>query len=129
MGLVLEEGDCNCEAGSRFCRSSWVCLGVSSAAKVYRGYFYMGCFQGQTMKRHVIWSNDCKFIRSIVAAGGFLSASAKQALAGRALVIHKTDPVTGQKRFTGVKKRLKDSQSLVCLTMGLDMHRNVVGWT
>ena len=98
---------------------------LTTAAKVYRGYFYMGCFQGQTMKRHVIWSNDFQFIRSIVDAGGFLSTAAKQALSGRALAVHKTDPITGQKKFTGVKKRLKDSQSLFRLTRDLHKHRNV----
>ena len=74
------------------------------------------------MQRHVIWSNDYNFIQSILDSGGFLSLAAKQALTGRALVIHKTDPLTGQKKFTGVKKRLKDSQWSVCLTSSLHEH-------
>ena len=73
----------------------------------------MGCYGGESAKRHVIWSNDKEFIDSIVTSGGFLSHTAKQALAGRALAIHTRDPVTGKKTFTGVRKNLKQSQNLL----------------
>ena len=73
----------------------------------------MGCYGGEFAKRHVVWSNDRAYIDSIITNGGFLSHTAKQALAGRALAIHSRDPVTGKKTFTGVKKNLKQSQSLL----------------
>ena len=86
----------------------------------------MGCFQGDTAKRHVIWSNDFSFVSDIVAAGGFLSEAAKQALCGRALATHSRDPVTGNKKFSGVKKNLKQSQPLACF-QGFGCMRIFVG--
>ena len=65
----------------------------------------MGAFESATAKRHVIWSNDERFISRIVEAGGYLSLEQKKALAGQALCTNKVDPRTGRKTFTGVKKR------------------------
>ena len=79
----------------------------------------MGCFGGESVKRHVVWSNDYEFIDGLIAAGGFLSAAARQALSGRALASHARDPKTGKKTFTGIRKRLKDSQSLSLVLAGV----------
>ena len=86
----------------------------------------MGCFEGETAKRHCIWSNDYAFVKSIVASGGYLSVPAKAALSRRALATSTVDPITGKKSFTGVKKKLKASQSLACIDMvgcGIDFVR------
>ena len=98
--------------GSHICpKESLKMWAVGTVTKVYRGYFWMGCFDASSSKRHVIWSNDHGFVDSIIAAGGYLSHAQKQSLCSRALVNHTTDPRTGRKRFTGVKKALKASQS------------------
>ena len=81
---------------------------------MYRGYFYMGCYGASSPKRHVIWSNDYDFVERIISAGGYLSATQRAQMASHALANHTVDPVTGKKRFTGVKKKLKDSQTLTC---------------
>ena len=74
----------------------------------------MGAFESSTAKRHVIWSNDERFISRIVEAGGYLSLEQKKALAGQALCTNKVDPRTGRKTFTGIKKRVKASQTFAC---------------
>ena len=71
----------------------------------------MGCFGSGTPKRHVIWSNDRSFIETLIKAGGYLSTTQRDHMAGQALATHKVDPRTGKKQFTGVKKRLKNSQT------------------
>ena len=75
----------------------------------------MARFDGNTPKRHVIWSNDEQFIAKIVEQGGYLSALDKRSLSGMALATNKIDPKTGRKVFTGVRKRLKASQNLVSI--------------
>ena len=81
----------------------------------------MGCFGGQTPKRHIIWSNHYDFVNDIIMAGGFLSETARQSLASTALVARKIHPVTGKKCFTGVRKSLKKSQSFACSNISKDL--------
>ena len=42
---------------------------TSLLAKVYTGSFWMGCFNGNTAKRHRLWSNDRWLLQQIVNRG------------------------------------------------------------
>ena len=84
-----------------------------SSRKAWRGGWWMGRFGSPTPKRHLGWSNSEHFIGRLVASGGYLSASDKRKLAEFQLV-HRGVTAYGREFYTGVRKALKRSQSLVC---------------
>ena len=76
----------------------------------------MGAFNGQTPKRHRLWSNDENLLRIIVAKGGTLSRKAMKSLPGERLVKTYFDK-SGKRRHVGIPERLKQSQpldSIIC---------------
>lgn len=75
---------------------------------VMRGYCYMGKFGGPSPKRHVAWSNDEAFVQELLARGGFMSITERNALGTTKLV--KRGHKNGVPTFTGCKKLLKNSQ-------------------
>ena len=81
-------------------------------SQVMRGYWYMGKFGGPSPKRHVAWSNDEAFVQELLARGGFMSITERNALGTTKLV--KRGHKNGVPTFTGCKKLLKNSQSPDC---------------
>ena len=84
---------------------------METEAKVFKGGFWMGMFNGPTPKRHMIWTNDEKVVRTVDARAGYLPASLKAELSGEPLVTKHVDK-NGVMRQTGVKRKLKASQIL-----------------
>ena len=75
----------------------------------------MGKFGASTPKRQLGWSNDYDFIDGLVRSGGFLSAAEKQQLADVKLAVTHTNK-HGKSVYTGVKKKLKESQLLISIS-------------
>lgn len=80
-------------------------------SQVYRTMFYMGRFGKNTPKRHILWSNNSGLLDQVFQKAGYMSR-AEQAALKDSLVKPYTDK-NGQRRFVGIKSKLKDSQRLV----------------
>ena len=79
--------------------------------QAYTGMFYMGKYNGPTPKRHKLWSNDEGLLNEILAEAGQMTRQEMSRCRGDALVKKYTDK-HGVQRYQGVKKNLKESQSL-----------------
>ncbi|CAK9052448.1 DAO domain-containing protein, partial [Durusdinium trenchii] len=77
--------------------------------RVYRTMFYMGRFGKNTPKRHILWSNNSGLLDQVFQKAGYMSR-AEQAALKDSLVKPYTDK-NGQRRFVGIKSKLKDSQT------------------
>lgn len=75
----------------------------------------MGKFGASSSKRHVAWSNDEEFIATLIKEGGYMSREEKDMITKAKLAHTWVDPSSGKKKFQGVKKTLKASQTLVCV--------------
>ena len=64
-----------------------------------------------TPKRHILWSNNSGLLDQVFQKAGYMSR-AEQAALKDSLVKPYTDK-NGQRRFVGIKSKLKDSQRLV----------------
>ncbi|CAL1150914.1 unnamed protein product [Cladocopium goreaui] len=76
--------------------------------KVYVAYFYMGKFNGETPKRHRVWSNDHMFLSEIVNRAGYMSRQEQQAC--HVKTARKYIDKKGVSRCVGIKDVLKKSQ-------------------
>lgn len=75
----------------------------------------MGAFQGQTPKRHRLWSNDFKLLEKVAEIGGSMSRADMAKLPGNDNpLVEKYLDKSGKKRHVGIAHRLKESQFLVC---------------
>ena len=73
----------------------------------------MGAFGGLSPKRHFVLANRACWIRAIEGRGGYLPREEQQKLSTKPLTIRGKNG-----SYTGVKKNLKDSQSLGQLSVG-----------
>lgn len=89
----------------------WDIVLVSKSTEVFTCSFWMGAFDGQTPKRHRLWSNDMSLLESISSIGGSMSRKAMQQLPGAPLVKKYIDK-SGKQRRMGIPERLKQSQFL-----------------
>ena len=71
-------------------------------------YFYMGKFNGETPKRHRVWSNDHMFLSEIVNRAGYMSRQEQQAC--HVKTTRKYIDKKGVSRCMGIKDVLKKSQ-------------------
>ena len=72
--------------------------------------FFMAKFGGLSAKPHILWSNDAMLLQEISIRAGTLRQADRVGL--DTLTTRYTD-AAGQHRCTGVKKKLKASQTLV----------------
>ena len=94
--------------------------------QVFYGRFWMGQFNGETAKPHVIWSNDRNLIQAIMDRGGSITRS-KMAGFKKKLATSYTDK-SGVRRHSGKKKELKESQKLGFITMALPRFSVTASW-
>ena len=85
------------------------CLVAGRESEVYKQAFWMGRLGSPTPKRSILWSSSSSIWKFRRYAR--LSRSDKASMRKALVKYHKTHD--GRKKFSGIKKNLKESQSLV----------------
>ena len=76
----------------------------------------MGLFGQLSSKRHIGFSNARSLLAAITAKGGYMSVAERENMTKVALATHNSSKSKfGRRTFTGVKKRLKQSQIPDCM--------------
>ncbi|CAJ1418159.1 unnamed protein product [Effrenium voratum] len=78
--------------------------------EVYKGIFYMGCFDAPSPKGHMIWSNCEKLVQALVDRAGTVTREQQNNMPTR--LARKYVDSHGVRRHAGLKKELRDSQRL-----------------
>ena len=81
---------------------------IKQSLKVWTGVFYMGCFGGDSPKRHRIWSNDCGLVEAICERAGYMSRADQEKCPVK--TTRKYIDRNGVKRCVGIKDALRQSQ-------------------
>ena len=84
---------------------------LSSAAKVHRQYFWMGRLGSPSPKRSVLWSSS----KAIHEFRAYAKLSKKDRANCRQGLARSYKDASGKNRFSGVKQKLKKSQSLLSI--------------
>ena len=93
--------------------SSW--HGATKCHQVFEAKWYMGFFGQLSCKRHIGYSNARSLLAAITAKGGYMTVAEREQMTKVALAEHKRSRSRfGQRTFTGVQKKLKQSQMPDC---------------